>query len=86
MVELSAFGQNYFTPTHSAEFVLGFCFLHWLLPHEQAVRLLTVQLPLNGKMPLITAPVATEVTAPAVVATRGNGAPSWHPRGRSHGQ
>ena len=29
MVELSAFGQNYFTPTYGAEFVLKFCFLHW---------------------------------------------------------
>ena len=29
MVELSALGQNYFTPTYIAVFVLKFCFPHW---------------------------------------------------------
>ena len=41
MVELSALGQNYFTPTHSAEFVLGFCFLHCGLPAAQRHRVST---------------------------------------------
>ena len=30
MVELSAFWQNYFTPTNGAVFVVEICFAHWL--------------------------------------------------------